>query len=60
MAARGSRWYHFGGSRGHRPLEEFKESLGGRPHADAECLVEAAWFRPLHRLQYRLRGITDQ
>jgi len=59
MAARGFHWYHFGGSRGHRPLEKFKESLGGRPHDDAECLVEAAWFRPLHRLQYRLRGIRE-
>jgi hypothetical protein len=59
MAARGIPWFNFGGSRGQKTLEEFKASLGGRPHAGSECLVEAAWFRPLHRLQYRLRGIRE-
>ncbi|TPW16704.1 MAG: hypothetical protein FD129_653 [bacterium] len=59
LARRGLRWFNFGGSRGNPALEEFKSSLGGRPHDLPTGRVEAPWFRPLHRLQYRLRGIRE-
>jgi CelD/BcsL family acetyltransferase involved in cellulose biosynthesis len=59
IAGRGFRWFNFGGSRQAPGLEKFKQDLGGRPHDYSVCLREAAWFRPLHRLQYRLRGIRE-
>ena len=59
MVRRGLQWFNFGGSRGNVALEEFKASLGGRSHTMPTGLVEAGWFRPLHRLQYRLRGISE-
>jgi len=59
MVRRGLRWFNFGGSRGNAALEDFKSSLGGRPHDYSTCRIEAPWFRPLHRLQYRLRGIRE-
>jgi CelD/BcsL family acetyltransferase involved in cellulose biosynthesis len=59
MCRRGHAWFNFGSSRHAPALEEFKRGLGGRPHDYAVCLREAAWFRPLHRLQYRLRGIRE-
>jgi len=59
MARRGLRWFNFGGSRESAALEDFKTSLGGRPHTLSTCLIEAPWFRPLHQLQYRLRGIRE-
>lgn len=57
LCRRGFRWLNMGGSRHSPGIEEFKRGLGGRPHAYASCTREAAWFRPLHRLQYRMRGI---
>jgi len=57
LSRRGFRSYNFGSSRGVSGVESFKEDLGGRPYPYSSCLREAAWFRPLHRLQYRARGI---
>ncbi len=54
---RGSRTFNFGGAAGSDSLESFKTAFGSRPEPYASCLVEPAWFRPLHRIQYRLRGI---
>jgi CelD/BcsL family acetyltransferase involved in cellulose biosynthesis len=59
LCRRGIRWFNFGGSRHAPGLEEFKRGLGGRPHAYVSCMREAAWFRPIHRLQYRVRGIRE-
>jgi lipid II:glycine glycyltransferase (peptidoglycan interpeptide bridge formation enzyme) len=57
LCGRGIRWYNFGSSRGAPGVESFKEGLGGTSYPYATCLREAGWFRPLHRLQYRARGI---
>jgi CelD/BcsL family acetyltransferase involved in cellulose biosynthesis len=59
LCRRGFRWFNFGGSRHSPGLEEFKRGLGGRPIPYASCVREAAWFRPIHRLQYRIRGIRE-
>jgi CelD/BcsL family acetyltransferase involved in cellulose biosynthesis len=59
LCRRGLRWLNLGGSRHAAGIEEFKRGLGGQPHAYTACTREAAWFRPLHRLQYRMRGIRE-
>lgn len=59
LAARGVRVLDLGGSPGHRALDEFKAGLGGRTAPYEVLRIEASWFRPLHRLQYRLRGIEE-
>lgn len=56
---RGLATFNLGGSRGRASIEAFKEAFGSRPVEYATWLYEAAWFRPLHRLQYRLRGIRE-
>lgn len=59
LAARGVALFDLGGSPGNPGLAAFKAGLGGRPAAYDALRVEAGWFRPLHRLQYRLRGIEE-
>jgi CelD/BcsL family acetyltransferase involved in cellulose biosynthesis len=54
---RGHDTFNLGDSRGHALLRNYKAGFGAVSCSYSSCLYEPAWFRPLHRFQYRLRGI---
>jgi hypothetical protein len=54
---RGLRTANLGANLGSPTLEEYKQGYGARAVSHPTLLVEKAWFRPLHRLQYRARGL---
>ena len=54
---RGCSTFDLGGSGGREALKSYKSGFGSRVRPYSSYLHESAWFRPLHRLQYRLRGI---
>ena len=58
-ADRGLAFFNLGGSRGRPALESFKAGLGGVPREYQTYLHEAAWFKPAHRLLYKLRGLRE-
>jgi CelD/BcsL family acetyltransferase involved in cellulose biosynthesis len=55
---RGDRSFNFGSSRDLSSVDSFKASFGGDERSYPSLLHEAAWFRPLHRLYYRARGVA--
>lgn len=55
--ARGHTSFNLGGSQGNPDLEAYKSGFGTSLRSYASFLHEPGWFRPLHRLNYRLRGI---
>jgi hypothetical protein len=54
---RGCTTFDLGGSGTREALRRYKSGFGSRVRPYSSYLHESAWFRPLHRLQYRLRGI---
>jgi hypothetical protein len=54
---RGCTTFDLGGSGGREALSRYKSGFGSRVRPYSSYLHESAWFRPLHRIQYRLRGI---
>jgi len=54
---RGDRTFDFGSSRDMPSIDAFKASFGGTERSYPTLLHEAGWFRPLHRLYYRIRGV---
>lgn len=55
--ARGHRTFNWGANRGSAVLDRFKEGFGTSTLSYWSCLHEADWFRPWHRLFYRVRGL---